>query len=100
MNQSYKYGMNARYRKGARLEREIKQKLEGLGFEVVRAAGSHGVDLLVRREDSSLSIQVKARKKLALYNLFEGADVLVIKGNYKEALVVLPWSIFERLLRR
>lgn len=90
--------MNARYRKGARLEREIKQKLEKLGFEVVRAAGSHGVDLLARKENFTLSIQVKARKKLGIYKLFEGADVLVLKGNYKEPLIILPWNIFERLL--
>jgi len=89
---------NRNYRKGYRVEREVKRKFEEAGFRVIRSAGSHGAgDLFV---EGLGSIQVKARKNFGLYNLFEGADLLVIKADKKEPLVVIPLNRFLELLRR
>jgi Holliday junction resolvase len=80
------------YRKGANFERKIKKTLKENGFKVVRSAGSHGKgDLYV---EGLGTVQVKARKNLAIYTLFEGADVLVVKADYKEPLIVMPLEKF------
>jgi len=86
---------NSSYRKGYRVEREVYQKFKEAGFEVVRSAGSHGKgDLYVVGIGS---IQVKARKNFGIYSLFEGADALIIKADYKEPLICLPLSRFLQL---
>ena len=78
-----------------RVEREVYQKFKEAGFEVVRSAGSHGKgDLYVVGIGS---IQVKARKNFGIYSLFEGADALIIKADYKEPLICLPLSRFLQL---
>jgi hypothetical protein len=87
---------NANYRKGYRVEREVKHKFEEAGFKVIRSAGSHGAgDLYV---EGLGSVQVKARKRHGIYDLFEGADLLVIKADRKEPLVVIPLKRFLNLL--
>ena len=86
---------NRNYRKGYRVEREIYHKFKEAGFEVSRSAGSHGKgDLYVVGVGS---IQVKARKRHGIYSLFEGADALIIKADYKEPLICLPLSRFLQL---
>jgi len=88
---------NRNYRKGYRVEREVYNRFKEAGFEIVRSAGSHGKgDLYV---EGLGSIQVKARKKYGIYDLFEGADFLVIKADYKEPLIVLPLERFLELLK-
>jgi Holliday junction resolvase len=83
--------------KGSRVEREIRSIFEQAGYKVVRSAGSLGkADLYIHRIGS---IQVKARKNISLYKLFEGADFLIIKANYKEPLVVMDIKKFLKLLR-
>lgn len=84
--------------KGSRVEREIKRAFESAGFGVVRSAGSFGKgDLHV----SGLGfVQVKARKSFHIYSLFEGADVLVIKADRKEPLVVIPLERFLQIAGR
>ncbi|GAB6075754.1 Holliday junction resolvase [Desulfurobacterium crinifex] len=78
--------------KGTRFEREVKKLFEEKGFTVVRSAASLGkADLFV---EGIGSIQCKARKRLSLYNLFDGADVLVVKADRKEPLVVIPVKKF------
>jgi len=78
--------------KGTRFEREVKKEFEKAGFEVVRSAASLGkADLYVEKIGS---IQCKTRKKLSLYNLFDGADVLVVKADRKEPLVVISLQKF------
>jgi len=87
---------NRNYRKGYRVEREIYHRFKEAGFEVLRSAGSHGKgDLYV---EGIGSIQVKARKRYGIYELFEGADLLVIKADRKEPLVVIPLKRFLKLL--
>jgi Holliday junction resolvase len=88
---------NFNYRKGYRVEREIYRRFKEAGFKVYRSAGSHTeADLIV---EGIGSIQVKARKKYGIYDLFEGADVLVVKADRKEPLIVTPISKFLKLLR-
>jgi len=83
--------------KGSRVEREIKRAFESAGFGVVRSAGSLGKgDIHV----SGLGfVQVKARKSFHVYSLFEGADVLVIKADRKEPLVIIPLKKFLEVCR-
>lgn len=83
------------YRKGARVEREIKRLFEDNGFKVVRSAGSKGeTDLYIYNKVISLGIQVKARKNVGLYNLLGSADALVIKADRQEPLIVMPLKTF------
>jgi len=82
------------YRKGARVEREIKKLFEENGFKVVRSAGSKGETDLYIYNKLALGIQVKARKKSGLYNLLGSADALVIKADRQEPLIVMPLKTF------
>jgi len=89
--------MNA-YRKGASFERKAKKIFEDAGFEVVRSAGSHKADLLIK--ELSLSVQCKALKSFSAYRLMEGADALVIKADYKRPLIVLELERFLQIAGR
>ena len=83
--------MNAK-RKGIEFERQVKKLFEKAGFSVVRSAASLGkADLYV---EGIGSIQCKARKTFNVYNLFDGADFLVLKADRKEPLIVMPLSKF------
>lgn len=83
-------------RKGTEFERLVKKEFENAGFTVVRSAASLGkADLHVEQLGS---IQCKARKNLSIYNLFDGADVLVVKANRKEPLIVMSLKKFIKLL--
>lgn len=87
------------YRKGARVEREIKKLFEENGFKVVRSAGSKGeTDLYISNKVISLGIQVKARKTVGLYNLLGSADALVIKADRQEPLIVMPLKTFLKTI--
>ena len=83
-------------RKGTEFERLVKREFEKRGFEVTRSAASLGkADLYV---EGIGSIQCKARKNFAVYNLFDGADVLVVKANRKEPLIVMPLEKFLKMI--
>ncbi len=43
-------------------------------------------------------VQLKARKSIALYKWFDGADVLIVKADRKDPLVVIPLRHFLALL--
>ena len=83
-------------RKGTEFERLVKKEFEKAGFEVTRSAASLGkADLYVEKLGS---IQCKARKSLSIYNLFDGADILVVKANRKELLIVMSLKKFIKLV--
>ena len=87
---------NRNYRKGYRFEREILQKFREAGFKAVRSAGSHGAgDLYI---EGLGEVQLKARKSIAVYRWFEGADTLIVKADRKEPLVIVPLKHFLALL--
>ena len=91
-------GLKHPYRKGANFERKVKEIFEKAGFEVVRSAGSHTeADLMVKELGT---VQCKALKSFAGYRLKGNADLLVVKANYKQPLVVLELSLFLKLLKR
>ena len=56
------------------------------------SAGSFGkADLEVKGIGS---IQVKARKSFSIFNIFDGADKLVIKADRKELYIFMPLSAY------
>ena len=84
------------YKKGYRFEKEVQKKFEEAGFKVVRSPASKGSgDLYI---EGLGDVQLKARKSVALYKWFDGADVLIVKADRKEALVVIPLQHFLALL--
>ncbi len=83
-------------RKGTEFERLVKKEFESAGFTVIRSAASLGkADLYI---EGIGAIQCKARKTFAVYNLFDGADVLVVKANRKEPLIVIPLRKFFQII--
>jgi len=86
------------YRKGADFERKVRKLFERNGYSVLRGAGSKGADLFVK--ELSLSVECKALRSFSAYRLMNGSDVLVVKADYREPLVVIPLGKFLELLKR
>ena len=51
-------------RTGAKYERELKHILEQQGFLVIRAAGSHDIDLVALKPSRHILIEVKSTKSM------------------------------------
>ncbi len=84
------------YRKGYRFEKEVQRKFEEAGFKVVRSPASKGSgDLYI---EGLGDVQLKARKTISIYSWFDGADVLIVKADRKEPLVVIPLRQFLALV--
>jgi hypothetical protein len=105
----------ARHRcKGDRIEREIVDRHRELGIYAERyplsgasrfRGSGHDVDLYpFGREEALLVAEVKGRKDGAGFTTLErwlgDYDVLFLRRNNTDPLVVLPWRIWARLLRR
>jgi len=99
-------------RKANRHERELVKIAEAKGLEAERAYASNGeslgevkaCDVLVRGRDADvmdgLRIQAKRRKSIASYlEPPEGTDVVVVREDRADNLVVLPFKDFLDLLR-
>jgi Holliday junction resolvase len=84
--------------KGNRLERAIVHLLQDHGLAAERvplsgsAGGSFSGDVTTPLIGRDLTIECKSRAKgfLKLYAWLEGRDVLIIKADRRDALVVLP----------
>jgi Holliday junction resolvase len=101
-------------RKGDRLEREIVDRHKALGIHgeryplsgASRFRGSgHDVDLYAfGREQAPIVGEVKGRKNGAGFTTLEKwlgeFDVLFLRRNNADPLVVLPWRMWARLLER
>jgi Holliday junction resolvase len=95
-------------RKGSRFERELVAGAEAAGLTAVRAYASDGralgcaetVDVLVHDASGTpWKVQAKRRASVASYlTPPDGADVTVVRADRAEALVVLPWARFLRML--
>jgi hypothetical protein len=95
-------------RKGSRFEREIVHDAEAAGLTAERAYASDGralgcaetVDVLVHDASGTpWKVQAKRRATVASYLAPpEGADVTVVRADRADALVVLPWARFLRML--
>lgn len=99
-------------RKGNKFERSIVEQAESLGLEAERAYASDGrslgegkeCDVLVRATDDMVTdavrIQAKRRKSHAQYlHPPEGADAVVIREDYQDALAVVPLDFLLKLLK-
>jgi len=96
--QDKKRGGRASRDKGNRFERAVVRLLQdaGLGAERVplsgSAGGSHSGDLTVPILGRDLVVEAKARTNgfARLYSWLEDRDVLIIKADRRDALVILP----------
>jgi len=87
--------------KGNRTERALRHYLlqRGLSAERVPLSGSAGGrfagDLLVRFVGRDLVVEVKARGNgfAQLYGWLDGPDLLIVKADRREPLMVLPLSL-------
>jgi hypothetical protein len=84
--------------KGNRLERAVVRLLQDRGFGAQRvplsgsAGGSFSGDVTTPLIGRDLTIECKSRANgfLKLYAWLEGRDVVIIKADRRDALVVLP----------
>lgn len=85
-------------RKGARVELEAVHALQQSGFaaEKISRMYKEGHDINVPLLGRDLRAEVKARAKgfQTLYAwLDKGPDILIVKQDRRERLVVVPWSL-------
>jgi len=94
-------------RKGDKFERELVNAARDAGLDAQRAymsngralGESEGVDLVLGLQ-GEWRVQAKRRKSVANYlTAPEGADVTVVREDYGDALVVLPFETFLDLLK-
>ena len=87
--------------KGARVEHAIVHALQAEGFIAARlplsgaAGGRFSGDVLVSVQGRDLCVEVKARAEgfRELYSWLDGRDVLIVKADRQEPLVVLRLSL-------
>jgi hypothetical protein len=87
--------------KGARIERALVHALQDTGFAAERvplsgaARGRFGGDLSVRLLGIDRRVEVKARANgfRQLYEWLDGADMLIVRGDRCQPLVVLPLKL-------
>lgn len=99
-------------RKGSTFERDLVHALRAAGLQAERAWGSDGrslrtsdgkpctgdVDILV---NGRLKVQAKRRKAIASYlKPPAGAHVAVVREDRGEALAVMSWTLFLKLLAK
>src|SRR6516164_10508062 len=91
-------GRGAR-QKGNRLERALVNRLQGAGFAAERvplsgaARGRFGGDLSVPLLGVDRRVEVKSRGSgfKQLYEWLNGADLLIVRADRSEPLVVVPF---------
>jgi len=94
-------------RKGATFELELVRELQERGIEAEKAWGSNGkalgesegVDLVFNWENERWRVQAKRRAKIPEYvKPPEGADIVMMREDRGETLVVIPLRDFLDLL--
>jgi Holliday junction resolvase len=105
----------ARHRqKGNRIEREIVEAHRAIGVHAERyplsgasrfRGSGHDIDLYIFGADEAPAVaEVKSRKSGAGFTVLETwlgeFDALFLRRNHADALVVLPWRVWARLLER
>ena len=94
-------GGRASRQKGDRMERALVKTLQAAGFGAERvplsgsAGGSYKGDFTTPLMGRDLVVEAKARADgfATLYGWLESRDLLVVKADRKEPLVVLPLSL-------
>jgi hypothetical protein len=101
-------------RKGDRIELEFVKRHRALGVHAERyplsgashfRGSGHDLDLYaLGRNEAPLVCEVKARKNGAGFATLESwlgeLDALFLRRNNADPLIVLPWRIWERIIRR
>jgi hypothetical protein len=93
--------------KGARVERAIVHALQANGFAAARvplsgaAGGRFAGDVVFLVHGRDLTAEVKARADgfRELYGWLDGRDVLIVKADRQEPLVVLRLSLAAAIAR-
>ena len=92
-------------RKGANFERFIVNELRAAGIDALRVPLSGSMrgfkqDVIVRHPAGNLTIEAKARARgySFIYQSIEGADLLALKADRQETLVVMRLDQLSRLL--
>jgi Holliday junction resolvase len=93
--------------KGARTERAIVHALQAKGFAAARVplsgavGGRFGGDVVMSLIGRDLCIEVKARADgfRELYGWLDGRDVLIVKADRLEPLVVVRMSLAAEIAR-
>lgn len=91
--------------KGLRVEREIVAMHQAIGVHAERvplsgaAGGSYKGDVII---DGQLRAEVKSRNEGQGFALLQrwlaDNDMLIVKEDRKEPLVVLPWETYRKLI--
>ena len=101
-------------RKGDRCERELVERHKTLGIHAERyplsgasrfRGSGHDIDIYAfGREEALLVAESKARRNGGGFVQLERSlgeyDLLVLKRNYADPLVLLPWRVWARLLAK
>jgi hypothetical protein len=94
-------------RKGNRVERELVHLLCELGLPCARVplsgaiGGAWSDDIELELFNHTYKIQVKARRDFrTVQQWLAGADLLLLKANRCDPLVVMPVHLFIQLARR
>ena len=93
-------GGRASRQRGNRCERAIVRPLQDKGFaaEHVPLSGSAGgrysgdLTVLLLGLDQTVEVKVRARGFSQLYDWLDGRDLLIVRADRREPLVVLPLS--------
>jgi hypothetical protein len=100
--------------KGNRVERELVELHRALGIHAERyplsgasrfRGSGHDIDIYIYgRDEAPLVAESKARKNGAGFTTLEkwlgDYDLLVLRRNHADPMIVLPWRIWQRLLER
>jgi Holliday junction resolvase len=101
-------GGRAPRRKGNRLERALVRVLQAHGFAAERVplsgavGGRFGGDVVITTMGRDLCVEVKARAAgfRELYSWLNERDVLIVKADRQEPLVVLRPSLAAQIAKR
>jgi hypothetical protein len=85
--------------KGARTERAIVRLLQGLGAVKISGIYKPGADISMPLLGFERAIEVKCRATgfAQLYSWLDGRDVLIVKADRREPLVVLSLSLAAKV---
>jgi Holliday junction resolvase len=89
--------------KVARTERAIAEVLQANGFAAAKLSRAYqpGHDIVLSLSGRDLCVEVKARagRFRHLYNWLDQGDILIVKADRQEALVVLRMSLAAEIAR-
>ena len=98
--------MSGRYsrNKGARTERAIAKVLQANSFEATKISRAYqpGHDIVLSLKGRDFCVEVKARANgfRELYSWLNERDILIVKADRQEPLVVLRMSLAAEIAKR